>query len=78
MRRPSYKELEKKIREARRAVREGRVFILEQEAVAADAIDLGYLVETELIEVLRGILDETSPGHYAQVRGPRRGHTSGK
>ena len=74
MRRPSYKELENKIREARRAVREGRVLILEQEAVAADAIHLGYLVETELLEVLRGILDETSPGHYAGTRPPQRSY----
>lgn len=74
MRRPSYKELEKKIREARQAVREGRVFILEQEAVAADAIELGYLVETELLEVLREILDETAPGHYAGTRPPQRSY----
>jgi hypothetical protein len=74
MRRPSYKELEKKIREARRAVREGRVFILEQEAVAVDAIELGYLVETELPEVLREILDETGPGHYAGTRPPQRSY----
>jgi hypothetical protein len=74
MLRPSPKELEKKIREARRAVREGRVFILEQEAVAADAIELGYLIETELPEVLREILDKTDPGHYAGTRPPQRSY----
>ena len=74
MQRPSYKELDKKVREARRAVREGRVFILEQEPVAADAIELGYVVETELLEILREILDETSPGHYAGTRPPQRSY----
>ncbi len=74
MLRPSHKELYGKIREAKKAVSEGRILIVEQEAVAADALELEYLIETELLGVLQELLEETSPGHYAGTRPPQRSY----
>jgi hypothetical protein len=72
--RPSHKELYGKIREAKKAVSEGKVLIVEQEVVAADALELEYLVEIELLGVLQELLEETSPGHYAGTRPPQRSY----
>ena len=72
--RPTQKELFKKIREARSAVVEGRIAILQQEAFAINALELGYLVESELHEVLTQLLDETTPAHYVGGRPPRRSY----
>lgn len=74
MKRPFHKELYGKIREAKRAVSEGEVLIVEQEVVAADALELEYLIETELLDVLQELLEETSPGHYAGTRPPQRSY----
>ena len=74
MLRPSHKELYGKIHEAKKAVSEGTVLIVEQEVVAADALELEYLVETELLGVLQELLEEASPGHYAGTRPPQRSY----
>ena len=74
MKRPSHKELYGKIREAKKAVAEDKVLIVEQEAVAADALDLEYFIETELLDVLQELLEETSPGHCAGTRPPQRSY----
>jgi hypothetical protein len=72
--RSTQKELFKKIREARSAVVEGRIAIIRQEAFAIDALELGYVVESELHEVLTQLLDETRPAHYAGGRPPQRSY----
>ncbi len=74
MLRPSHKELYGKIRQAKKTVAEGKVLIVEQEAVAADALELEYLIETELLGVLQELLEETNPGHYAGTRPPQRSY----
>ncbi len=72
--RPSHKELYGKILEAKKAVFEGRILIVEQEAVAADALELEYLIETELLDILQELLEETNPGHYAGTRPLQRSY----
>ena len=72
--RPSHKELYGKIRQAKKTVAEGKVLIVEQEAVAADALELEYLIETELLDVLQELLEETNPVHYAGTRPPQRSY----
>jgi hypothetical protein len=74
MQRPSHKELYKKIYEARSAVLNSNVLIINQEAIAADAIELGYLIETELLSVLQGLLNETVPANYAGARPPQKSY----
>jgi len=74
MQRPSHKELYNKIREARKAVASESVLLLEQDAIAQDAIDLEYDIEDDLFDVLSELLDETSPKHYAGTRPPQRSY----
>jgi len=74
MNRPSHKELFNKIREAVSAIADGRIAILNQAAVAADAIELGYVIDLELTEVLMELLDEVTPRHYAGTRPPQRSY----
>jgi hypothetical protein len=74
MRRPSHQELSNKIREARRAISEGNLLILNQEAIAADALDLEYDIGRELVDVLHEFLDETSSSHYAGAHPPQRSY----
>jgi len=74
MQRPSHKELYNKIREARKAVASESVLLLEQDAIAQDAIDLEYDIGDDLFDVLSELLDETSPKHYAGTRPPQRSY----
>lgn len=72
--RPTYKELTGKIRAARDAVERSAVFLLHQELLIADALDLGYLIEEELEEVLLSLLDEAHPSRYAGTHPPQRSY----
>ena len=55
MTRPSYRELNKKIEQARDAVLSNRIFVINPASVAADALELGYLVK-DISDVLADIL----------------------
>ena len=57
MRRPSNKELFGKLREAKSVVAKGKIALLEQDVIAADAIDLEYVIDKELLYVLEGLLN---------------------
>jgi hypothetical protein len=74
MKRPSDKEISKRIKEAREAAAEGRIALLNQEAIASDALELGYLAEEELESVLSELLDLISPVHYTGARPPQRSY----
>jgi hypothetical protein len=74
MQRPSYKELFKKIREAREAVAKGRIVILNQNVIGCDALELGYLIEEEIVNVLSGLLDEILPKNYVGKRPPEKSY----
>jgi hypothetical protein len=74
MERPTYKELDKKISDARTAVSNDAVSLINQEAVAADAIKLGYLLDEELKDVLLDVLSDISPKHYVGTRPPSRSY----
>jgi len=56
MERPSHKELYNKLREARMAVSKGLISLLNQDIIAADAIELEYSIETELIPIYKSCL----------------------
>jgi hypothetical protein len=73
MERPSHKELTAKLRQAKDAVSSGRIEIVDPVVVAADALELGYLV-AEMKGVLSRILDEFGPGHYAGQRPPQKSY----
>jgi hypothetical protein len=74
MQRPSHKELFGKIVEARLAVSQGQVLILELETLAQDALELEYDIETELLTILKELLEETEPEHYVGTRPPQRSY----
>ncbi len=74
MERPFHKELYNKLREARMAVSKGLVTLLNQDIIAADAIELEYTIGTELIPILQELLDYTTPGHYAGSRPPQKSY----
>ena len=70
MERPSKKELFRKLRDAKGAVKKGNVFLIDQDVIAEDAIELGYNIKNELLEVLEEILNDTSMKQYAGSRPP--------
>lgn len=74
MNRPTTKELFNKIRDARQAVASERIEIVEADAVAADAIELEYDLETELKAILENFLDSISPQDYAGPRPPQKSY----
>jgi len=74
MRRPSNKELFGKLREAKSAVAKGIIALLEQDVIAADAIDLEYVIDTELLYVLKELLNATTPNDYAGTRPPQKSY----
>jgi len=74
MKRPSDKEIIKRIKEAQEAVAEGRIAILNQIAIASDALELGYLIDGELESVLSEVLRVVSPAHYVGSRPPQRSY----
>ena len=63
MNRPSHKELFGKLRVAREAVRAGRIALLNQDAIPADAIELDYSLSLELV-----------PADYSGSRPPQRSY----
>jgi len=72
--RPSDKEIIKRIKEAQEAAAKGRIAILNQEAIASDALELGYLVKGELESVLSELLGLISAVHYVGTRPPQRSY----
>ena len=74
MNRPSYKELYKKISEAKDAVSNDSVSLINPEAVASDALQLGYLLEEDLKDVLLSLLTGITPEEYAGKRPPSRSY----
>jgi len=74
MNRPSHKELTRKLYAASQAIRKGRVALLNQLSLAADAMDLDYSIEIELEAVLVELLDETNPAHYVGSRPPQKSY----
>lgn len=74
MNRPSHKELFGKLRAARAAVEAERVALLNQTALAVDAIDLGYSIDLDLYSVLAEILDACNPADYTGSRPPQRSY----
>lgn len=74
MQRPSNRELFAKLRDARAAVKNGIFFLIDQEIIAEDAIELGYDISDELQQVLAELLDETTLHHYAGSRPPQKSY----
>ncbi len=64
MKKPSHQEISGKIETAKKAVTERCIRIINPVAMAADALELGYLFENEFMEIFSDLLNNTTPEHY--------------
>ena len=69
MDRPSIKELNAKLKEAREAVAAGRFRLIEPDVIEPDLLDLDFLVE-DLVRKLPRIIEEINPRDYKGRRPP--------
>ncbi len=74
MNRPSHKEIQGKLRESRAAVRKENVFLIDQDVIAEDAIELGYDIQEELLDILSELFEEISVDDYAGSRPPQKSY----
>ena len=73
MRRPSHKELRKKLKEALSALQNNRFYFVNPEVIAADALEMAISVE-EMSDILIDILKELTPDDYAGQKPPQRSY----
>lgn len=76
MTRPSYKEINGKIKTAKIALADNRVRIINKKALISDAFELGYLFDDDFVEILDDLLNKTTPEHYTGTRPPLRSYES--
>ena len=72
--RPSHKELSKKIEQARAAIENGHIQILNMLSFVADAEELGIVIEDDLEELLLELLDNSCFDNYAGGRPPHKSY----
>jgi hypothetical protein len=73
MERPTYSEIQSKIKQAGAAVARNDLRILKPSIVALDAFELGIQIE-DLDSVLMELLEEIKPGNYAGTYPPQRSY----
>lgn len=72
--RPTTKELDNKIKEAKAAIRSQNILVVNQDAIAEDALELEYDIEEELFEVLEELLNEICADNYVGARPPEKSY----
>jgi hypothetical protein len=73
MERPSHKEINHKIRQAKEAVSEKRFSILNPASVAADVLKLGFNIQG-VSNALVDLLEEVTPDHYVGGFPPQKSY----
>jgi hypothetical protein len=73
MKRPTYSEIQRKIKQAGEAIARKDFRILKPSIVALDAFELGIQIE-DLDPVLMELLEEIKPGNYAGTYPPQRSY----
>ena len=73
MDRPSYKEINSKIKQAKEAVSENQFSILNPVVVAADALELGLDLQN-ISYILVDLLEEITPNYYVGQYPPQRSY----
>lgn len=65
-----------KIKAAKQAVSKGLIILLDdqEESIISDALELGYEVENELIDILSDLLSRTKSEDYAGTRPPQKSY----
>lgn len=74
MGRPSHKEISGKIVQAKTAIKSGNIRIINMLSLVADADELGYLIETDLDDLLIELLNKSSPDNYTGTRPPQKSY----
>jgi len=74
MDRPTPKELFDKLRKAREAVHDRRLFLIDQDIIAEHAIELEYDIGLDLQYVLEELLSLASMENYAGSRPPQKSY----
>jgi hypothetical protein len=73
MNRPSHKEINRKIKQAKEAVLENRISVLNPVSVAADTLELGIHLQ-DISYILIDLLEEITPNEYAGQYPPTRSY----
>jgi hypothetical protein len=73
MNRPSHKEINRRIKQAKEAVSENRFSILNPVVIAADALELGLDLQN-ISYILVDLLEEITPNHYVGQYPPQRSY----
>ena len=73
IKRPSTKELYDKLRQARKILDDGPIYLVEAEPIIADALDLGYDIEG-ISGVLKRLFNEISQKDYTGTKPPQRSY----
>ena len=73
MDRPSHKEINRKIKQAKEAVLENRISVLNPVSVAADTLELGIHLQ-DISYILIELLEEITPNEYAGQYPPQRSY----
>jgi hypothetical protein len=73
MKRPSYKEIDQKLKQAKEASTKNQIAIVNPVSFAADALELGFVSET-VVDILTNILGEITPGDYIGSYPPQRSY----
>jgi len=75
MDRPSHKEINRKIKQAKEAVSDGQYSFLNPVSVAADVLKLGCTIEG-ISNILTNLLSEITPDDYAGSYPPQKSYES--
>lgn len=75
MDRPSYKEINRKIKQAKEAVSGNRISVLNPVSVAVDVLKLGFTIEG-ISNILVNLFDEITPDDYAGGYPPQKSYES--
>ena len=73
MKRPSHREINGKLKQAREAASEKQIAFVEPSVIYSDLLDLNFLV-TEMTARLPDILSEIRPGDYQGERPPAKSY----
>ncbi len=74
MNRPSHKELTRKISIANKCITDGNIYLINHESIVCDALDLGYIIDTDLSYILKDIIGNLSADDYIGHRPPNKSY----
>ena len=75
MKRPSYRELDGKLKQAKEAVSSGCIRLVEPAPIYADLLEINVLID-DLAEILPQAIEEIRPVDYKGTRPPQRSYDS--